>query len=77
MWCKIRQQALKSVLYVHMTNQSFKEQDACMHAHSLHSSMGFSKQEKWSGLACPPPGNFPESGTKPAPSTLQADSFTH
>ena len=37
MLCKIRQQALKSALYVHMTNQSFKEQDACMHACSLTS----------------------------------------
>ena len=25
-------------------------------------SMGFSRQEHWSGLPCPPPGNLPDSG---------------
>ena len=29
-------------------------------------SMGFSKQEYWSGLPCPPPGDFPNPGIKPA-----------
>ena len=29
-------------------------------------SMGFSRQEYWSGLPCPPPGNLPGSGVKPA-----------
>ena len=29
-------------------------------------SMGFSRQEYWSGLACPPPGNLPDSGIEPA-----------
>ena len=28
-------------------------------------SMGFSRQEYWSGLPRPPPGDFPESGIKP------------
>ena len=28
-------------------------------------SMGFSKQEYWSGLPCPPPGALPNPGTKP------------
>ena len=28
-------------------------------------SMGFSRQEYWSGLPYPPPGNFPYSGTEP------------
>ena len=27
-------------------------------------SMGFSRQEYWSGLPCPPPGDLPNSGTK-------------
>ena len=27
--------------------------------------MGFSKQEYWSGLPCPPPGDLPNPGTKP------------
>ena len=25
-------------------------------------SVGFSRQEYWSGLACPPPGDLPDSG---------------
>ena len=28
--------------------------------------MGFSRQEYWNGLPCPPPGNLPEPGIKPA-----------
>ena len=28
-------------------------------------SMGFSKQEYWSGLPCPPPGSLPDPGIKP------------
>ena len=27
--------------------------------------MGFSRQEYWSGLPCPPPGIFPDPGIKP------------
>ena len=29
-------------------------------------SMGFSRQEHWSGLPCPPPGDLPNSGTESA-----------
>ena len=28
-------------------------------------SMGFSQQEYWSGLPCPPPGDLPNPGTEP------------
>ena len=28
-------------------------------------SIGFSRQEYWSGLQCPPPGNLPDPGIKP------------
>ena len=28
-------------------------------------SMGFSRQEYWSGLLCPPPGDLPDPGIKP------------
>ena len=28
-------------------------------------SMGFSRQEYWCGLSCPPPGNLPHPGTEP------------
>ena len=32
-------------------------------------SMGFSRQEYWSGLPCPPPGDLPNPGTEPMSST--------
>ena len=28
-------------------------------------SLGFSRQEYWSGLPCPPPGDLPDPGIKP------------
>ena len=34
-------------------------------AHQAPLSMGLSKQEYWSGLPCPPPGDLPNSGTEP------------
>ena len=37
-------------------------------------SMGFSRQEYWSGLPCPPPGDLPDPGIKPGSPALQADS---
>ena len=30
-------------------------------------SLGFSRQEYWSGLPCPPPGDLPDPGTEPSP----------
>ena len=41
-------------------------------------SVGFLRQEHWSGLPFPPPGDFPVLGIKPmapAPPALQADSL--
>ena len=37
--------------------------------------MGFSKQEYWSELSCPPPGDLPHPGIEPTSPTLQADSL--
>ena len=34
-------------------------------AHQAAGSMGFSRQEYWSGLPCPPTGDLPDSGIKP------------
>ena len=36
---------------------------------------GFSRQEHWSGLPCPPPGDLPNPGIEPRSSSLQADSL--
>ena len=58
------------------------KQTMCMHAKSLQPcltlcnpmncsppgslSMGFSRQEYWSGFQCPPPGDLPNPGIEPA-----------
>ena len=36
---------------------------------------GFSRQEYWSGLPCPPPGDLPNSGIEPRSPALQVDSL--
>ena len=38
----------------------------CTVAHQAPLSKGFSKQEYWSGLSCPPPGDLPNPGIEPA-----------
>ena len=38
-------------------------------------SVGFSRQEHWSGLPCPPPGDLPDPGIKPKSPASQADSL--
>ena len=38
-------------------------------------SMEFSRQEYWSGLPCPPPGDLPDPGIEPWSPALQADSL--
>ena len=44
-------------------------------AHQALLSMGFSRQEYWSGFPCPPPGDIPNPGIKPGSSALQGDSL--
>ena len=36
---------------------------------------GFSRQEYWSGLPCPPPGDLPNPGIEPRSATLQVNSL--
>ena len=38
-------------------------------------SMGFPRQDYWSGLPFPSPGDLPDGGIKPGSSALQADSL--
>ena len=38
--------------------------------------MGFSRQEYWSGLPCPPPGDLPDPGIKPESPALAGKFFT-
>ena len=42
-------------------------------AYQFPQSMEFSRQEYWSGLPFPSPGDLPNPGIKPRSSTLQAD----
>ena len=44
-------------------------------AHQTPLSMGFSRQDYWSGLPFPSPGDLPNPGIEPRSSTLQADSL--
>ena len=47
-------------------------------AHQTPLSLGFSRQEQWSGLPCPPPGEHPDPGMQPespASPALQVDSL--
>ena len=39
-------------------------------------SMGFSRQEYWSGLPFPSPGDLPDLGIEPRSPALQADALT-
>ena len=45
-------------------------------AHWALLSMGFSRQEYWSGLPCPPPGDLPNSGIEPTSPSLEGGFFT-
>ena len=45
----------------------------CSHWASL--SMGFSRQEYWSGLPFPSPGDLPDPGIEPGSPALQIDSL--
>ena len=45
-------------------------------AHQALPSMEFSRQEYWSRLPFPSPGNLPDPGIEPRSPTLQADALT-
>ena len=45
-------------------------------AHQAPPSMGFSRQEYWSGLPFPSPGDLPDPGIESRSPTLQADALT-
>ena len=45
-------------------------------AHQAPLSMGFSRQEYWSGLPFPSPEDLPDPGIEPRSPTLRADALT-
>ena len=47
-----------------------------LYSASLLCSWTFSRQEYWSGLPCPPPGDLPDPGIEPASSALGGRIFT-
>ena len=45
-------------------------------AYQAPPSVGFSRQEYWSGLPFPSPGDLPNPGTEPRSPALEADALT-
>ena len=45
-------------------------------AHQVPLSMGFSRQEHWSRLPFPSPGDLPDPGIEPRSPALRADALT-
>ena len=48
----------------------------CTVTYQAPPSMGFSRQEYWSGLLFPSPGDLPNPGIEPGSPALQADTLT-
>ena len=46
-------------------------------AYEAPTSMGFSRQEYWSGLPFPSPGDLPDPGIEPRSPALQADALPY
>ena len=47
----------------------------CTVAHQAPLSMEFPRQEYWSGLSCPSPGDLPDPGIEPKSPALQIDTL--
>ena len=45
-------------------------------AYQASPSMGFSRQEYWSGVPSPSPGDLPDPGIEPGSPALEADALT-
>ena len=43
--------------------------------HQVPLSLGFFRQEYWSGLPCPPPGNHPDAGIQGSNPDLMSPAF--
>ena len=67
-----------SIIYLSESEVTQSCQTLCnLMDHSLPgSSMGFSRQEHWSGLPFASPGDLPDSGIEPGSPALQADALT-
>ena len=63
-------QKVKSLRHVHLFVTPWTV------AHQAPPSMGFTRQEYWSGLPFPSPGDLPNPGIEPRSPTLWADALT-
>ena len=63
------------VCAVHSRSVLFNSATPWTVAHQAPLSMGFSRQEDWSGQPFPPPGDLPNPGFEPRSPTLRADSL--
>ena len=71
---------MKTCIHRHMSVASFcptlcDSMDCSLLGSSIPLSMGFSRQEYWSGVRFPSPRDLPDPGIKPGSPTLQADSL--
>jgi len=67
---------VKSLSRVWVSRYSHVSQTPWTVAHQAPPSMGFSRQEYWSGLPFPSPGNLPDPGIEPRSPALRADALT-
>ena len=58
-----------------MTEVAQSMSDPWTIAHQAHPSMEFSRQEYWTGLPFPSPGDLPDPGIRPGSPTLRADAL--
>ena len=63
-WC-FQQSVLKMSALLSRSVMSDSLETPWTVAHQAPLSMGFSRQEYWSGLPCPPPGDLPNPGIEP------------
>ena len=66
----------KNTLYPEHMPKNYVPAHKMSTAHQAPPSLGFSKQEHWSGLPFPSPGDLPNPGIEPRSPTLQADALT-
>ena len=61
-----------------VVSDSLQPYGLCLSSTWIHAapSMGFPRQEHWSGLPCPSPGDLPQPGIEPASSALVGRFFT-
>ena len=76
-WCTLYKFYINCPLWCAVLSHSVMSESATpwTAAHQAPLSMDFSRQEHWTGLPCPPPGDLPNLGTEPRSPTLQADSL--